>query len=90
MTNSRSKHPYRYQKFLKLLRTARKEAGYTQNEVAETLGEYQSYISKVECGERRMDVVEFIDYMKAISTNPTNIIEELRRPYPKKLDRMQA
>ncbi|TGK22329.1 XRE family transcriptional regulator [Leptospira fluminis] len=48
-----------YRAFQKLLKKARKEAGFTQVEVAETLGEPQSYVSKIEAGDRRIDVIEF-------------------------------
>ncbi|TGK12241.1 XRE family transcriptional regulator [Leptospira fletcheri] len=48
-----------YRAFQKLLKKARKEAGFTQVEVAEALGEPQSYVSKIEAGDRRIDVIEF-------------------------------
>jgi transcriptional regulator with XRE-family HTH domain len=40
------------------LRTARKEAGLDQEDVAELLGVTQSYISKIESGQRRIDIVQ--------------------------------
>jgi transcriptional regulator with XRE-family HTH domain len=43
---------------LERLREARKAAGLTQAQVAERLGKQQSYVSKVESGERRIDPVE--------------------------------
>lgn len=43
---------------LNVLRQAREKAGLKQGEVAEQLGAYASFISKVESGERRIDVVE--------------------------------
>ncbi|SFS87564.1 helix-turn-helix domain-containing protein, partial [Brevundimonas viscosa] len=46
-----------YQAILPILASARLEAGLTQAEVAARLGKPQSYISKVEQGERRLDVV---------------------------------
>jgi transcriptional regulator with XRE-family HTH domain len=46
------------QAFLDLLREVRKEAGLTQAEVAAALRRPQSYISKYESGERRLDVLE--------------------------------
>ncbi|MDI7155760.1 helix-turn-helix transcriptional regulator [Leptospira santarosai] len=45
--------------FCKNLIAARKNADLTQLEVAKHLGEPQSYISKIESGERRLDVIEF-------------------------------
>lgn len=47
-----------YQVLTELLRAVRQEAGVTQAELAERLGETQSYVSKVERGERRLDVVQ--------------------------------
>ena len=51
-------HSPRYRQFLKKLRTARLEAGFTQHEVARSLRRPQSFVSKCESGERRVDVVE--------------------------------
>jgi transcriptional regulator with XRE-family HTH domain len=45
-------------RLLHLLREARAEAGLRQADVAEKLGQPQSYVSKYESGERRLDVVE--------------------------------
>lgn len=45
--------------FCKNLIAARKAAGLTQMDIANLLGEPQSYISKIESGERRLDVIEF-------------------------------
>jgi len=51
-------YPAQYQKFLERLRQARLEAGLTQTEVADALQKPQSFVSKCETGERRVDVVE--------------------------------
>ena len=59
-----SVHSARYQEFLKRLRAARKEAGLTQLEVAQQLEVHQSFVSKSESGERRVDVVELSDFAK--------------------------
>ena len=59
-----SVHSIRYQEFLKRLRAARKEAGLTQKEVAQQLKVHQSFVSKSESGERRVDVVELSDFAK--------------------------
>ncbi|NLE57215.1 MAG: helix-turn-helix transcriptional regulator [Planctomycetes bacterium] len=55
---ARAVHSARYQAFLIRLRHARMEAGLTQRDVAQALDKPQSYVSKCESGERRVDVVE--------------------------------
>lgn len=47
-----------YQKVLKKLKKARNESGFTQVEISQKLKKPQSYISKIERGERRIDVAE--------------------------------
>jgi len=47
-----------YQKVLKKLKEARSESGFTQVEISQKLKKPQSYISKIERGERRIDVAE--------------------------------
>ncbi len=47
-----------YKKVVERLKKARQEAGFKQMDVAKRLAKPQSYISKIELGERRIDVVE--------------------------------
>ncbi|MBL4749935.1 MAG: helix-turn-helix transcriptional regulator [Amylibacter sp.] len=47
------------------LKKARLDASLTQTGLAERLGKTQSYVAKVETHERRLDVVEFVAWMKA-------------------------
>ncbi len=47
-----------YKIIIQKLKKARQSAGLKQNEVAKKLGKPQSYISKIESGERRIDIVE--------------------------------
>lgn len=57
-------HSKKYRVLIGKLRDARKEAGLTQLQVAKKLKKTQSYISKVEAGEQRVDVIElkmFVD-----------------------------
>jgi transcriptional regulator with XRE-family HTH domain len=58
-----------------LLRQARIEAGLTQKEAAEMLGKPQSFVSKVESGERRVDVIELQD-LAAIYKKPLSFFLE--------------
>jgi transcriptional regulator with XRE-family HTH domain len=53
-----------YRAFLKQLRRARLEAGLTQADVAKKLGCHQSFVSKCESGERRVDVIELARFAR--------------------------
>ena len=50
-----------------LLITKREAVGMTQTELADELGEYQSFVDRLESGQRRIDIVEIIDLSKPIS-----------------------
>jgi len=56
-----SMHSQRYQVFRSLLIAAREKSGLTQVQIAEKLGKPQSFISKYERGERRLDFSEFVE-----------------------------
>lgn len=53
-----------YQMVVQRLRKARLDAGFTQAEAAKKLGRTQSYLSKVEHGELRVDVVGIKQFAK--------------------------
>lgn len=61
----KSQHTTAYTKLTAALRRAREAAGLTQAEVAERLGLYASFVSKVEAGERRLDVIELKQFCTA-------------------------
>ena len=67
----------RYRQFLALLVAARKAKGMSQQAVAEKLGRPQSFVSKYESGERRVDVVEFLTIAEVIGVDPLSVINEL-------------
>jgi transcriptional regulator with XRE-family HTH domain len=67
-----------YQRFRKFLVDARKDANLTQSELSRRLKRPQSFVSKYERGERRLDVVEFGNVAKALGIDP---IRFLRRFY---------
>ena len=74
----KSLHSEGYSLFLRQLRAARKSAGITQIELAERLDETQSFVSKCERGERRIDVVELLDIAAAIGFDPREAIKRLK------------
>ena len=67
----------RYEWFCEVLVKARKKNGLTQVEVAATLGTPQSYVSKYESGERRLDVVEFIAVATALGEDPLELLRQV-------------
>lgn len=67
----------RYASVVAALAGARREAGMTQVELAERLNRPQSYVSKVERQERRVDVTEFIDWVSALGFDPASAFSEL-------------
>jgi transcriptional regulator with XRE-family HTH domain len=54
----RTVYSTRYRRLLERLRAARREAALSQAEVAAVFGKPQSFVSKCESGERRIDVLE--------------------------------
>ena len=63
--------------FCELMIAARKKAGLTQNELAKRLHRQQSFVAKYEGGERRVDVIEFIEICKAVQTDPNRLLKIL-------------
>ena len=67
------------ERLLALLVERRKTAGLTQEALAQRLSKPQSFVSKYETGERRLDVIEFIDVASAIGFDPAALIRLLHR-----------
>lgn len=59
---------------IELLVQARKDAGITQAELGKRIGQRQTFVSKFELGERRLDVAEFVLVSRAIGADPHEII----------------
>jgi len=62
---------------------AREDAGLTQVDVARKLGRPQSFVSKYERGERRLDLVEFLEVAGALRMNPVSFLRRLQRQIAK-------
>jgi transcriptional regulator with XRE-family HTH domain len=75
----KSIHTPEHQLLRELLIAARRKAGLTQEQVAQKLGRPQSFVAKYEGGERRLDVIEFINVAEALETDPTRMFRALVR-----------
>lgn len=63
--------------FLRLLRQAREEAGLTQVDLAAALDKSQSFVSKVERGETRLDVIQLRSVLGAVGVSLPVFAERL-------------
>lgn len=75
----KSVHSAEQKVFLDLLVKARKNAGLTQQEVASRLKKSQSFVARYEGGERRIDVVEFLEVARALDADPVRLLKSLIR-----------
>lgn len=75
-----------YTAFRDTLVAVRKDAGVTQVELAERLGKPQQFISKIENGDRRVDLVEFVAVCRALRIDPRDAFAAVLRRMPKAFD----
>lgn len=71
-----STHNPDYRLLLGVLREARKQQGVSQVELAARLGNTQTFVSKCERGERRIDLVEFVEFAEALGVSPQEVLSE--------------
>lgn len=67
----------RHKALIALLIEERVAAGMTQDDLADALGEYQSFVARLESGQRRIDVIEFLDIAKVVGFDPKALIAKL-------------
>jgi transcriptional regulator with XRE-family HTH domain len=75
----KSIHSARYAVFLKVLKKVREDAGLTQTQLAHKIGETQTFISKCERGERRVDVLELRTFCQAFGLSLRQFVVRLER-----------
>ncbi len=68
----------RYQELVARLKSARSAANLTQQELARRLKKPQSYVSKYENGERRLDVAEFLEIATALEIGENALLRRSR------------
>ena len=77
-----STQPELYKALLQALIQARKDAGITQVELAARIRRRQTFVSKYETEERRLDVAEYIAIAKAIGAEPFELLRMAERAAP--------
>lgn len=63
---------------LSWLRSAREAQGLSMRDLANRLGKPHSYVQKVEQGERRLDVVEYVWYCNSLNVKPETGLEQIK------------
>ena len=74
---SRTIHTPEHRQLCQILIDARLRSGLTQRELAAKLKRPQSYIAKIEGGERRVDVIEFLALAEALEQSPTKLLRRI-------------
>lgn len=69
----------RHKALIAMLVEEREAADMTQSELADALNQYQSFVARVESGQRRVDVIEFLEIANAIGFDPKKLIGKLQR-----------
>lgn len=62
---------------IEVLVNTRDQAGLTQRDLAERLKRPHSFIGRIEAGERRVDVVEFIEIARVLGVDPKQLFAKL-------------
>lgn len=68
-----------YKLFRNLLVQTRKDKKLTQVQLAQQLAKPQSFVTKYELGERRLDLIEFLEIASALNANPLSFINKLQK-----------
>lgn len=79
---TRSLHTTAYRKITEALKQMRREAGVSQRELAKRLGQQLNYVSRLEQGQRRLDLLEWTWLCEALDRDPVEegqkVLEQLR------------
>ncbi|MBD9446556.1 helix-turn-helix transcriptional regulator [Rhizobium sp. RHZ01] len=67
----------RHKALIELLIAKREAAGLTQVDLATKLGEYQSFVARLESGQRRVDLVEFLELSDLLKFDAVEVLEAI-------------
>lgn len=71
-----------YREIIDVLVAARRSAGLTQQQLSSQLGKPQSYVAKIERGERRLDILEFCQLVRVLGEKPSDILSRIEAEFP--------
>jgi ribosome-binding protein aMBF1 (putative translation factor) len=74
----------RHDALIAFLINRRKAAGLSQSKLAKRMGEYQSFVARMESGQRRVDVVEFLALAELLGFCATEALHEIEKSITKK------
>jgi len=72
---SKTIHNQTYKALIAELKKARRAAGLTQQDVAGALDKPQSYVAKTEGYERRLDIIELMEFCDAVKADKRRILK---------------
>jgi transcriptional regulator with XRE-family HTH domain len=72
-------HSKRHKRLIELVMAERKQAGIRQVQLAKKLKKSQTWIARLESGERRLDVIELIDLAEAIGFDAPAIVTAVQQ-----------
>jgi transcriptional regulator with XRE-family HTH domain len=67
----------KHKALIELLVAKREAVGLTQAEMAKRLGEYQSFVARLESGQRRVDIVEYLTISKVLNFDPLKALAKI-------------
>jgi transcriptional regulator with XRE-family HTH domain len=69
----------RHQALIALLIEKREAKGLTQTDLAAQLGEYQSFVARLESGQRRVDVIEFLELAEILAFDAVQALSDVAK-----------
>ena len=69
---------------LRLVKEARERAGLTQVQLAKKLRQSQSFVSKIECGDRRLDIIQLRTICRLLGLGLSDFVEQLEQELTRK------
>ena len=81
-TLAKSLYTLEWEFLCELLTQIRVEKGLTQTELALRLEQPQSFVCKVESGQRKLDVRQFVIYVKCLDASPLDVLSSFTEAFP--------